>query len=126
MPKNLSRINFNPADFEPVRQIALKFPGAEDSISHEGTPSIKVRGKLMCRLHDSGEFLSIQVGFDERNYYLDKYPEAYHLPDHFKPYPYIALWLHALRKPLLEEVLEQAWRRLASKKQLKEWEERGK
>jgi hypothetical protein len=124
MPKNPPRVNFNPADFEPVRQIALKFPGAEDSISHEGTPSIKVRGKLLCRLHESGEFLSIQTGFERREYYLETYPEAFHLPEHFKAYPYIALWLHAARKPLLEEVLEQGWRRLASKKQLKEWDEK--
>ena len=57
-------VNFNYADFEPIKNIALTFPGTEESTSHENTPSIKVRGKLMCRLHDSGEFIPIRLDFD--------------------------------------------------------------
>lgn len=38
-------VNFNYADFEVVKNIALSFPDTEESISHEGTPSVKVRGK---------------------------------------------------------------------------------
>ena len=53
-------VNFNYADFEPIKNTALTFPGTEESTSHEKTPSIKVCGKLMCRLHDSGEFSSQQ------------------------------------------------------------------
>ena len=48
-------INFNYSDFDFVKNIALKFPDTEESVSHEGTPSIKMRGKLLCRLHDSGD-----------------------------------------------------------------------
>jgi hypothetical protein len=42
---NPKLIKYNPADFDVVKQIALTFPGTEESVSHEGTPSIKVRGK---------------------------------------------------------------------------------
>ncbi|WP_373519885.1 hypothetical protein [Pricia sp.] len=45
---------FKYSDFDLVKSIALSFPDTEESISHEGTPSVKVRGKLMCRLHDAG------------------------------------------------------------------------
>lgn len=38
-------VNFIYADFEVVKNIALTFPDTEESISHEGTPSVKVRGK---------------------------------------------------------------------------------
>lgn len=114
--------SFNPKDFEPIRQIALTFPGAEDSVSHENTPSIKVRGKLMCRLHDNGEFIPIRLDFNLRDKYLDSHPEIFHLPDNFKPYPYIAMWIHNYDKKLLREVLELSWRGLASKKQIAEWE----
>lgn len=114
---------FNREDFEVVKQIALQFPGTEESLSHEGTPSIKVRGKLMCRLHDNGEFIPIRLDFDIRNKYLDSHPEIFHLPDHFKAYPYICMWLHSYDTKLLTKVLEQSWRALASKKQIKEWED---
>jgi len=63
-------IKYDPADFEPIKRVALLFPGAEESVSHENTPSIKVRGKLMCRLHDNGEFIPIHLDFEKRDEYL--------------------------------------------------------
>lgn len=118
------RINFNYADFEEVKTIALTFPDTEESISHEGTPSVKVRGKLMCRLHEKGEFIPIRLDFGIRDHYLNSYPEIFHVPDHFKAYPYICMWIHNYDRSLLKEILEQSWRGLASKKQLKEYDEK--
>lgn len=118
--------HFDPNDFEAVKNIALNFPGAEESISHEGTPSVKVRGKLMCRLHDSGEFIPIRLDFEIRDHYLERYPEIFHLPDHFKPYPYLCMWIHHYDKKLLKEILELSWKELATKKQVSEYEEEKK
>ncbi|SDI75658.1 hypothetical protein SAMN05421846_11311 [Chryseobacterium taeanense] len=114
--------HFDPKDFEAVKNIALNFPGAEESISHEGTPSVKVRGKLMCRLHDSGEFIPVRLDFEIRDHYLERYPEIFHLPDHFKPYPYLCMWTYHYDKKLLHEILELSWKGLATKKQISEYE----
>jgi hypothetical protein len=121
--KNKS-VNFNYADFKGVKNIALTFPDTEESTSHEGTPSVKVRGKLMCRLHESGEFIAIRLDFEIRDKYLDSHPEIFHLPDHYKPYPYICMWTHNYDGNLLKEILEQSWKGLATKKRLKEYEEK--
>lgn len=117
-------VNFNYADFEVVKNIALTFPDTAESVSHEGTPSVKVRGKLMCRLHDSGEFIPIRLDFAIRDKYLDSHPEIFHLPDHFKAYPYICMWIHNYDKKLLKEILEESWKGLATKKQVKEYDEK--
>jgi len=117
-------VNFNYSDFEAVKNIAMTFPDTEESISHEGTPSVKVRGKLMCRLHDNGEFIPIRLEFELRDKYLDSHPEIFHLPDHYKSYPYICMWTHNYDKKLLMEVLEHSWKGLATKKRIKEYEER--
>ena len=121
-----SNINFNPADFETAKNVALQFPGTEESISHENTPSVKVRGKLMCRLHDCGEFIPIQLTFELRDKYLDSHPEVFHLPVHFKNYPYVCMWIHKYDMKLLNEVLELSWRSLASKKLMNEWDKKNK
>lgn len=121
--KNKS-INFNYANFEIVKNIALTFPDTQESISHEGTPSVKVRGKLMCRLHDSGEFIPIRLDFEIRDKYLETYPEMFHLPDHFKNYPYVCMWLHNYDRKLLTEILELSWKGLATKKQVKQYDEK--
>ncbi|MEJ7586430.1 MAG: hypothetical protein WKI04_02590 [Ferruginibacter sp.] len=117
-------VNFNYAAFEIVKIIALSFPNTEESISHEGTPSVKVRGKLICRLHESGEFIPIRLDFAIRDKYLDNHPEIFHLPDHFKAYPYICMWIHNYDKNLLTEILELSWKGLATKKQVKEYDEK--
>ena len=75
MPKHIS---FNPADFEPVKKIALGFPGAEEAVSHYDTPSIKINGKFMCRLVEGGDFIPIHLNFDLREHYLEQYPEIFH------------------------------------------------
>jgi len=115
---------FDPADFEFARQIALRFPGAVDSISHNGTPSIKVRGKLLCRLHEKGTFISIQVGFGPREQLLEEYPEHFHLPPHFVNHPYIAMWIDCRDRGLIEQTLYNAWAPLASKRQREDWDRR--
>lgn len=117
-------VKFNTADFEMIRNIALTFPYTEDSISHEGTPSVKMRGKLMCRLHESGKFIPIRLDFEIRDKYLDSHPELFHLPDHFKAYPYICMWTQGYNKQLLMEILELSWKGLATKKQVIEYDEK--
>ena len=117
-------VNFDSADFEAVKNISLTFPDTEESISHEETPSVKVRGKLMCRLHDSGKFIPIRLDFKIRDKYLDSHPEIFHLPDHFKAYPYICLWIHNYDKDLLTEILELSWKGLATRKQVKKYDDK--
>jgi hypothetical protein len=124
MTRKSKPINFNYADFEIIKNIALTFPETEEDISHEGTPSVKVRGKLMCRLHDSGTFIPIHLDFEIRDRYLDSHPEIFYLPDHFKPYPYICMWTHNYDRKILTEILELSWKGLATKKQLKEYDEK--
>jgi hypothetical protein len=120
---NIKTPNYNYADFEPIKAIALTFPDTEESISHEGTPSVKVRGKLICRLHESGEFIPIRLDFEIRDRYLDTHPEIFHLPNHFKAYPYICMWKHNYDLKFLKEVLEQSWIGLATRKQVREYEQ---
>ena len=116
-------INFDYSDFEIVKNIALTFPDTEESISHEGTPSVKVRNKLICRLHESGEFIPIHLDFEIRDKYLETYPEIFHLPDHYKPYPYICMWKENHDRKLITQILELSWKGLATKKQVKEYDE---
>lgn len=118
----MKRKTFEYSDFDVVKNIALSFPNTEESISHEGTPSVKVCGKLMCRLHDEGEFIPIRLDFSLRDKYLESHPEIFHLPEHFKNYPYICMWLHDYDVKLLKEILELSWKGLSTKKQVEEFE----
>ena len=114
-------INFLYSDFEPIKAIALTYPGAKESTSY-GTPSIKVNGKFMCRLHNDGEFIPIRLDFALRDEYLANYPDIFHLPDHYKSYPAICMWVNTCPKKLLQEIVALSWKGLATRKQIAEWE----
>jgi len=116
-------LNYNHSDFDFVKNIALNFPDTQESVSHEGTPSVKVRNKLMCRLHENGEFIPIHLDFEIRDKYLNSYPEFFHLPDHFRAYKYICMWTYCQDAELINEIIDLSWKGLATKKMIKEFEE---
>ena len=82
-----------------------------------------VFGDGRCTSHGT-KFIPIRLDFELRDKYLDSHPEIFHLPDHFKAYPYICMWTHKYDKKLLTEILELSWKGLATKKQLEEWQTR--
>ncbi|ETZ21753.1 hypothetical protein [Pedobacter sp. V48] len=112
----MKAINFNPVDFEPVRQIALQFPDASDSLSHYDTPSIKIKKNLLCRLHENGEWLAVRTDFESRERFLEEYPESCFITPHYKDYPYICLYINSYSRELLKEVLETGFKAITAKK----------
>ena len=118
-------MKFNPADFEIITKIAREFPGTEPSVSHNDTPSVKVNGKLLARLHENGKWIPIHVGFDARDELKERHPDLFEIPEHFTKYPYIVMLVQQRYDVgLLKHVLESAWKRLALKRQLAEYQNR--
>ena len=103
--------------FEDVRQLALAWPGVEDGSSY-GTPALKVRGKLLCRLKEDGETLVVRISFDERELLMGAEPETFFVTDHYKGYPYVLIRLSRADKATVERFIERYWRDRAPKKVL--------
>jgi hypothetical protein len=97
-----------------VCRLALKLPGVETGTSY-GTPSLSVRKKFLARLKEDGETIAIRVGFDDRDVLLELDPAAFYLTDHYRDYPAMLVRLGKVRVDLLEQLVEQAWRRQAPK-----------
>ncbi|WP_316815281.1 hypothetical protein [Pedobacter nyackensis] len=112
----MKEINFNPVDFEPVRQIALQFPDSSDSLSHYDTPSVKIRKNLLARLHENGEFFAIRTDFESRNNFLEQYPEMCFITPHYIDYPYICMYVKGYSLEVLRMVLETGYQAITKKK----------
>ena len=56
---------------------------------------------------------------------MEAAPDSYFITDHYLNYPWVAVRLSAVSAGALAERLEEAWRPLASKRQLAESEARG-
>ena len=118
----------DPADdglvtFETARRIALALPGVEEGTSY-GTPAFRVAKKFFARLKEDGESLVVKVGFYERKYMMEAEPEVFYITDHYRDYPAVLVRLPAIRAERLREVLEDAWRALAPRRLVAEYDRR--
>jgi hypothetical protein len=110
--------------FKEAFKLAKRFPGVELGTSY-GTPAIKVKGKFMARLRTEAEgWLAIRCEFLLRDILLNARPDVFHLTDHYRDYPAILVDLKKVTKAALLDILEQGWRMSASKKLLREYDER--
>jgi hypothetical protein len=100
--------------FEHVRVAARGLPGVEDSTSY-GTPALKVRGKLLARLHQSGECLVLRTDLLDREILLQSDPRVFFITEHYRDYPWILVRFASVDSRTLPDLIERAWRLVAPK-----------
>lgn len=98
--------------FDQVRSIAFTFPGVEDGTSY-GTPALKVRGKLLARVHQSIDCLVLRADFLDRQILMQSAPSAFFITDHYRDYPWVLVRLSAIEERELPNLIERAWRLVA-------------
>lgn len=106
------------ATFDDIREIARALPGVVDGTSY-GTPALKVGGKLLARLHQSMDCVVLRSELLDREILVQSAPDAFFITDHYRDYPWILLRLGVVEKSVLPDLIERAWRLVASKTLLK-------
>ena len=109
--------------FLDVVAAARKLPEIEVSTSY-GTPSIKVRGKMLARLQEDGETLVLRTDFVARQILTQADPEAFHFTEHYRNYPLVLVRLGVVQRAALPDLLERAWREVAPKRLIEEFDAR--
>ncbi|MFT5444834.1 MAG: hypothetical protein ACI8W3_003893 [Myxococcota bacterium] len=104
-----------------VRAIALTLPDVEEGTSY-GTNAFLLRKKLLARLQDDPNVLVLSTAPDTRDMLLDAYPKQFFVTDHYRGQSYVLVNLKTVSKALLNDLLEQAWRRAASARQIKQFD----
>ena len=108
--------------WDDVAAIGTRFPGVETSTSY-GTPALKVKGKLMCRLRTDPDALAIRV-LDIarcRGTACGASPTCFFTTPHYDGYPYVLVRLEAVGPGQLTELVEDAWRVRAPKRLVTEF-----
>jgi len=104
--------------YDDVRELALELPGVEEGTSY-GTAALKVKGKLFVRLKEDGETIVLRTDDLERSYLIKSHPKIFYLTDHYRDYPWVLVRLKSVRRPMLKDLIEGAWQRVAPKSLLK-------
>jgi hypothetical protein len=117
----------NPGDskrgvtFDAVRRAAQTLPGIENSTSY-GTPALKVRGKLLARLHQDGECFVLRVDLLDREILIQSDPAVFFITDHYRDYPWILVRFLTVDPDALPDLMERAWRLVAPKSLVKQYD----
>jgi hypothetical protein len=107
--------------FDDIRKVAHELPGVVDGTSY-GTPALKVGGKLIARLHQSMDCVVLRSDLLDREILMQSAPDAFFITDHYRDCPWILLRLGVVDKGALPDLIERAWRLVASKTQVKKYE----
>jgi hypothetical protein len=100
--------------FGDVRKIALALPGVKDGTSY-GTPALKVGGKLFARVHQDMDCLVLRTDVMDREILMQTAPDVFFITDHYRDYPWILVRFSLIEKRALPDLIERAWRLVASK-----------
>jgi hypothetical protein len=83
--------------FDDVRELALAWPEV-DGTSY-GTPTLKVRKKVLARLKEDGDSLVVPgVPADERDMLVENQPDAFYFTDHYRDYPIVLIRLSKAKR----------------------------
>jgi hypothetical protein len=125
--KSVARLERKPGStaltsFEDIREVAVALPGVVDGTSY-GTAALKVGGKLFARLHQSLECVVLRTELLDREILMQSAPDAFFITDHYRDYPWILLRFGVVEKSALPDLIERAWRLVASKTLVKKHED---
>ena len=102
--------------WDDVLASASALPGVEVGTSY-GTPSLKVRGKFMCRLRTNPDALVMRViDLADREALLKGQPDVFFSTPHYNGYPVVLVRLEQVDPVQLAELVEDAWRLQAPKR----------
>jgi hypothetical protein len=117
----------NPGDskrgvtFEAVRLAAKALPEVVDSTSY-GTPALKVRGKLLGRLHQDGACFVLRADLLDREILIQSDPAVFFITEHYRNYPWILVRFLTVDPEALPDLMERAWRLVAPKSLVKKYD----
>ena len=102
-----------------VREVCLELPEVSERISH-GQPAFFVRGKrtlAMFRPEQSPPGLWCPCEPEARRYWVEFRPDEFHVPPYMGPLGWVGIHLTAATDwDLVQRVVDDAYRRVASKK----------
>src|SRR2546428_8318235 len=78
-------------------------------------PSFLLNGRLLARFRDDDTVLVLQLAtISERDVLMELDPRAFFFTEHYRDYPAVLVRLAEVARPLLIDVVTEAWRHVAS------------
>ena len=99
--------------FDDVASLAGDLPETTVSTSY-GTPALKVRKKLLCRMWPDENVMVLRTDDAEKEALLHGDPDVYFSTDHYDGHPYVLVRLDRADADELAELLSAGWYEVAT------------
>jgi hypothetical protein len=97
-----------------ARRLLLKLPNVAEGRSY-GLPAFLLNGRFLARLRDDDTVLVLQLAtISERDVLMELDPRAFFFTEHYRNYPAVLVRLAEVARPLLIDVVTEAWRHAVS------------
>jgi hypothetical protein len=121
--------------WDTVCAILAELPGTEPTPPDHRMEGVRVRGKPVAYLPgnarsrppgagDEEEYAVIRIGYEERAALLQQDPETFIVTPHYQNYPGVIVRLATVPPDQLRELLIEAWRLVAPKRLVREFDHR--
>ncbi|KYF60765.1 MmcQ/YjbR family DNA-binding protein [Sorangium cellulosum] len=105
---------------DDFQRLALSLPEAEEQ-DHFGKPSFRVRGKIFATHWVDQESAVLKLSLDEQDSLVQAQPDVFSVTP-WGHQGWTRVELRRVDRTLLEELLAGAWRRVAPKRVVAQWE----
>ena len=102
--------------FDDVRSIAMTLPEAEEKLTWETDVTFRIRDKIFAIGSDGTDRISVKASLDRQADLIDFDPETFGKSAYVGRFGWVTVQLARVDRPMLEELLRQAWRATAPKK----------
>jgi len=106
-------------DFSTVRDMALTFPGVEESTCY-GAPALRVNGQRIAAIpvNRSAEpgSLGFSIAIEDRDELIAAAPDVYYVTNHYVGYPCVLVRMSRINEDVLHELLSMAYKFVTRKK----------
>ena len=120
------------ATWKMVCELLGQLPGTVED-PPDRMPAVRVRGKMLAYMPKNGrsqpahfgsdEVLVVRSDFHERAALIQEDPETFAVTPHYETYPGVLIRLATVRPDQLRELLIDAWRMVAPKRAVREFEQ---
>lgn len=97
-----------------LRKAAAGLPAVEEGTSY-GTPALKVRGKLLCRVKDADTVVLV-CPLEEKELLMMAAPDVYYETAHYRGWAAVLVRIRVIADAELAHRLALAWRRQAPRR----------
>ena len=110
---------------DELRAYALSLPQAHEELTWEVHPTFRVRGKIFAILSADEHSVRLKATPEAQQALVASEPETFFLPSHVARFGWVGVELDRADADEVCELVEEAWRRTAPRRLVRDFDERG-